>query len=125
VYPGCRVTLPRSALFAAQQSTTATAMARALLLAVFDRATLLSQQLEGEPSKRPGSEENVRLQKLDDMKLEAIYCKTFIRKFLITSHLYPLTAKANRHFLQRYTIIPCKFLKFGFLIYYLVLDFSN
>jgi len=48
-------------------------MARALLVSCFDMTTLLSSNLKGGVSKRSGADETVRLQKLDESKLEAIY----------------------------------------------------
>ena len=63
----------KSALTAAQQSSSATAMARTLLMSVFDLETLLNSNLKGGQSKRPGGDETCRLQKLDAVKLDSIY----------------------------------------------------
>jgi hypothetical protein len=60
-------------MLSAQQATTATSMARTLLLSIFDRSTLLNSNLKGGASRRPGTDEAIRLQKLDEKKLEAIY----------------------------------------------------
>jgi len=68
--------ISRSVLAAVQQAPTATAMARLLLVAVFDSRTLLVSNLKGGVSKRPGAEDSTpRLGKLDETKLEAIYCE--------------------------------------------------
>jgi hypothetical protein len=73
LFDGCDVTLPRSAHALAYQAATATAMARTLLLSLFDTETLLSSNLKGGASKRPGTDESVRFSRLDSRKLEAIY----------------------------------------------------
>lgn len=73
MYEGSVVHVSRKGMTLAQQATSATAMARTLLLSVFDRATLLSSNLKGGASRRPGTDEAIRLQKLDETKLEAIY----------------------------------------------------
>ena len=65
--------IPSTALTLARQSSTSTGMARALLVAMFDMETLLTSNLKGGISKRPGNEDGIRLQKLDVAKLEAIY----------------------------------------------------
>jgi len=52
-------------------SATATAMARSLVVGLFDVETLLNSNLKGGSSKRPG--DGVRLRKLDEAKVEAIY----------------------------------------------------
>jgi len=49
------------------------AMARMLLVAVFNHATLLISNLKGRASKRPGSEDSMRLHCMDEGKLEAVY----------------------------------------------------
>ena len=64
----------RRAMASAKLSSTATSMARSMLLAVFDSATLLQSNLKGGSSKRPGGVEE-RFQKLDEEKLEGIFCK--------------------------------------------------
>jgi hypothetical protein len=71
LYEGSVATVSRSALLSAQQTTTATSMARSLLMSMFDTATLLNSNLKGGASKRQGYDN--RHQKLDDAKLEAIY----------------------------------------------------
>jgi hypothetical protein len=58
----------------ASQSASATGMARCLLMSTFDINTLLVSNLKGGCSKRPVSGESVRFKKLDESKLEAIYC---------------------------------------------------
>jgi len=55
------------------QSTTVTPMARALLMAVFDLQTLLSSNHKGRASKRPGSNSQPKLNKLDGTKLDAVH----------------------------------------------------
>jgi len=69
------VLVSRAAVTAIRQSTSATAMARMLLVAVFDHSTLLTSNLKGGASKRPGADDGARLQRLDEHKLEAIYCE--------------------------------------------------
>ena len=81
--PGSSVFITRNALAAASNSTTATAMARILLLAVFNRTTLLASNLKGGSSKRPGSEDAVRLHKLDPNKVDAIYGELSCKKWHI------------------------------------------
>jgi hypothetical protein len=73
LYEGSQVTLARSAYALAQQSSTATSMARTLLISMFDKQTLMTSNLKGGASKRPGKEDSVRLNRLDSRKLEAIY----------------------------------------------------
>jgi len=46
-------------------------MARSLVVGLFDVETLLNSNLKGGSSKRPG--DGVRLRKLDEAKVEAIY----------------------------------------------------
>jgi hypothetical protein len=70
-----KVTLPRSAYELAHQSSIATAMARSLLVSMFDTHTLLTSNLKGGASKRPSTDDSVRFNKLDSRKLEAIYCR--------------------------------------------------
>ena len=72
IHEGSSILLSTSALGAIRQSTSATAMARMLLVAVFDHATLLVSNLKGGASKRPGTDDT-RLHRLDAAKLEAIY----------------------------------------------------
>jgi len=68
--------ISRSVLAAVQQAPTATAMARLLLVAIFDSSTLLVSNLKGGVTKRPGAEDSThRLCKLDETKLEAISCE--------------------------------------------------
>jgi hypothetical protein len=56
-------------------SNLATSMARTLLISMFDMETLLTSNLKSGPSKRPGTEDSARLNRLDSKKLEAIYSK--------------------------------------------------
>ena len=65
--------IPADVLGVASQSTTATAMARTLLVATFDMTTLLNSNLKGGCSKTADAEDSVHLQKLDPAKLDAIY----------------------------------------------------
>lgn len=75
IYSGSELLISRSAASAVHQATTATAMARVLLLSMFDVPTLLNSNLKGGASKRAGGEDTTRLQPLDQVKLEAIYCE--------------------------------------------------
>jgi len=54
--------IPGQSLEVASRPTTATAMARALLVSCFDMTTLLISNLKGGGSKRSGADETVRLQ---------------------------------------------------------------
>lgn len=74
MYPGSAIMLPGAAYVTAQNSTTATAMARTLLLTLFDFNNLLNSNLKGGASKRR-NDDAVRYKKLDETKLEAIYCE--------------------------------------------------
>jgi len=56
---------------AGQSTSTPMAMARALLMGMFDMQTLLKSNLKGGAIKRPGAD--VHLHGLDNSKLEAIY----------------------------------------------------
>ena len=89
LYPGCPVTVAKSALTVAELSPTPTSMARALLLAMFDVPTLLVSNLKGGSSKRPGMEER-RLQKLDDAKLDAIYGELLLNVWYILVHEFSI-----------------------------------
>lgn len=72
--------MSKSAFIAAQQSPTATAMARALLMSLFDIETLMNSNLKGGVSKRPGQDDSTaRLQKLDEDKVEAIYGECLLK----------------------------------------------
>jgi hypothetical protein len=84
VHNGSPVNVSTSAFIAAQQSSTATAMARALLMSVFDIETLMNSNLKGGTSKRSGQDDVARLQKLDEDKVEAIYGECL---FTAISHL--------------------------------------
>jgi len=64
---------------ALQTSLTPTALARALLMGTFDMKTLLSSNLKGGASRRPDCATDIRLQKLDSSKLEAIYGQCYFR----------------------------------------------
>lgn len=77
LYPGSSVMASRLALTAALQSATATAMARALLLAVFDIPTLLKSNLKGGKSKRPDVQQRHTLERLDDHKMTEIFSELF------------------------------------------------
>jgi len=57
----------------ASQSTTATAMARTLLVETTDMTTLLSSNLKGGCSKTAYVEDSIHLQKLHPAKLDAFY----------------------------------------------------
>lgn len=59
LYPGSAVTITKSSFVSARQAGTATSMARALRMAVFDLPTLLHSNLKGGASKRPGAKTTV------------------------------------------------------------------
>lgn len=71
--PGSSFVIPEAALLMASSSSSATGMARSLLVSLFDMKTLLVSNLKGGCSRRPGSDDAVRLQKLDEARLNAIY----------------------------------------------------
>ena len=73
MYSGSSILISRSAASTASHATSATAMARVLLLAMFDPQTLLSSNLKGGMSKHATGDDATRFQKLDEAKLEAIY----------------------------------------------------
>jgi hypothetical protein len=59
---------------AAQQATTATSMVRTLLVGTFSMTVLLSSNLKGGRSTRPGEEKPVHTA-LDETSINAIYCE--------------------------------------------------
>jgi len=58
---GCSVKVTRSVLHTLSQSATATAMARRLLLAVFDMETLLNSNLKDGGSKRTSCDDSRKM----------------------------------------------------------------
>lgn len=62
-------------LLGAQQSTTATAMVRTLLVGAFPMSTLLNSNLKGGKSRRPTDADQPSHEKLDPEIMEAIYCE--------------------------------------------------
>ena len=75
LYDESQVTLTRSVCALAQQSSTATSMTWTLLISMLDMQTLLTSSLKSGPSKRSGTKDSARLNKLDSEKLVAIYSR--------------------------------------------------
>ena len=99
LYPGCSIMLKRTVLATIMQSSTATSMARALLVAMFDLPTLLRSNLKGGASKRPGSKNQPNLNKLDETKLQAIYREWTLLKIFFSAFVFEaLTSRIKQPF---------------------------